>query len=88
MAEPVAYGSYWARGAIRAAAEALTTLDLSHICNLCFSLWQHRIPNPPSEVWDRTSILTDTMSGSQPAEPQWELPDSAIKIMDPTHFYT
>ena len=26
--------------------------DLSRICNLCQSLWQHPILNPPSEAWD------------------------------------
>ena len=38
-AASVAYGSSWARGRIRAAAEACITataiLDLSHICDLC-----------------------------------------------------
>ena len=34
--------------------------DLSHICNLCHSLWPHQILNPPSEVRDRTCILMDT----------------------------
>ena len=29
--------------------------------------------NPLSEAKDRTRSLTDTMSGAQPAEPQWEL---------------
>ena len=61
MATPVSYGSSQARGQIRAVAEAYTTamatLDLSHICNLCFSLWQHQILNPLSEARDQIGIL-------------------------------
>ena len=34
-----------------------------------------RILNPLSEARDWTHILTDTMLGSQPAEPQQELPE-------------
>ena len=36
---------------------ATATLDLSHICDLLGSLWQHRILNPLSEARDRTRIL-------------------------------
>ena len=71
-------GSFWARGWSKAAAEAYTTLQLwqhldpSHICDL-YSLWQYRILNPMSKARDWISILMDTMSGSEPAEPQQEL---------------
>ena len=44
MAEPAAYGSSWARGRIKAVAEAyataMATLDLSRICDPCHSLQQ------------------------------------------------
>ena len=33
--------------------------DLSWVCNLHHSLWQHRIPDPLSEAQDRTCILMD-----------------------------
>ena len=38
-------------------ATATATLDPSHICDLCRSLWQHQILNPPSEARDQTSNL-------------------------------
>ena len=50
-----------------------TMQDPSHICNLHCSLWQWQIFNPLSEARDQMCILTDTMSGSQPSEPQQEL---------------
>ena len=63
MSAPVAYGSFWARGRVRAAAEAYTTvtatLDLSHICSHSCSLWQQWILNPLSEARDRTCILKE-----------------------------
>ena len=62
MATPVAYGNSQARSQIGAVAAGLR-----------HSLGQCRILNPLSEARDRTYILTDTMSGSQPAEPQPEL---------------
>ena len=34
--------------------------DLSHVCDLHHSSWQHLIPNPLSEATDQTSVLTDT----------------------------
>ena len=43
---------------------ATATLDLSHICDLQCSLWQHQILYPLSEARDQTCILTDTMLGS------------------------
>ena len=54
MAAPVAYGSSQAGGQIGAAggATATATLDLSHICDLHFSLWQCWILNPPREARD------------------------------------
>ena len=39
---------------------ATVTRDLSHICNLHCSSWQHQILNPRSEARDRTHILTET----------------------------
>ena len=39
---------------------ATATPDPSHICDLCCSLWQCGILNPPSEARDRTCILMDT----------------------------
>ena len=52
------------------------TRDLSCICNLCLSLQQHQILNPLSEARNQTCILTDTMLGSLPTEPQRELQES------------
>ena len=46
--------------------------DLSHICDLCCSLWQHLI-QPTQQGRDQIFILMDTMLGYQPTEPQWEL---------------
>ena len=48
--------------------------DLSHVCNLCCSSWQHQILNPLSEAGDWTCILTEPMLVPWPAEPQQELP--------------
>ena len=54
------YGSTWAKGQIRAAAEAYTTATArmvwSHICDLYHSLRQHRILNLLSEARDQTPI--------------------------------
>ena len=54
MAAPLAYGSSWARGQIRATAEANATAtatpDLSRICDLCCSLCQCWILDPLSEA--------------------------------------
>ena len=36
-------------------ATATATRGLSHICDLCHSLWQHWILNPSREAQDRTS---------------------------------
>ena len=41
---------------------AMATPYLSHICDLCCSLQQHRILNPLQEARDQTRILMDTMS--------------------------
>ena len=54
-------------------ATAIATLDPSRICDLCHSLQQCWFLNPLSGVRDWTCILIDTMLGSSPAEPQWEL---------------
>ena len=74
---PVAYGSSGARGQIRATAASLhhshSTWDRSRVCNLHHRFWQHWILKPLSEARNQTHILTDTISGSEPSKPQWEL---------------
>ena len=45
----------------------------SHVCVPHHSSQQCWILNPVSKTRDQTHILTDTMSGSSPHEPQWEL---------------
>ena len=47
-----------------ASSIAIAKLDLSHICDLCCSLWQPQIFNPLSEAEDQTLILKDITSGS------------------------
>ena len=42
---------------------ATATPDLSHVCDLCCNLWQRQIPNPLSEVRNRTHLLMDTVLG-------------------------
>ena len=51
---------------------AMATLYPSHICDLCCSLGQCQILNPPSEAGGQTHILIETTSGTQPAEPHWK----------------
>ena len=41
-------------------ATATATPDLSHICELCHSLWQCWILNPLNKARDQTHILMDT----------------------------
>ena len=64
MATPPAYGSFRARGQIRAAAASLTTGTATHIlsciCNLHHSSQQCWILNSLSEARDRTCLLMDT----------------------------
>ena len=76
MAAPMVYGISWVRSRIGATAEvyvtATATQDPSCICDLCCSLRQCQTLNLLSEARDWTHILTDTMSSSQPVEPQWE----------------
>ena len=57
----------------QAYATVTAVLDLSICAAYAAALVQHQILNPLSEAKDRTCILMDTMSGSYPAEPQWEL---------------
>ena len=45
---------------------ATVTPDLSHVCKVHHSLWQHWILNPLRKVRDRSHILTKTISGSFP----------------------
>ena len=77
MAVCIAYGSSLPGGGIRAAAAGLHHNHSNAGCkpHLQPMLPQHWILNPLSEAGDRTHILRDTMSGSQHAELQWELPD-------------
>ena len=53
--------------------------------NLRCSLWQHRILKPLSELRDQTCILMDTMSGSQPADPQGGSPHSPSSLSVSLH---
>ena len=69
-ATPTAYGNSQARGWIEAVvksklqllgyATATAMSDLSHICDLHHSLWQHQILNPVSRAKDQIRILMDT----------------------------
>ena len=43
-----------------ACTTATATRDLSHICDLCRSLWKHQNLNPLSKARDRTCIRMDT----------------------------
>ena len=64
IAAPMAYEGSQARGQMGAAAEAyataMATPDLSCICELHCTLWQHWIRNPLIEARDGTHILTET----------------------------
>ena len=51
-------------------ATAIATQDLSCICNLQHSSWQHWILSPVSEAKDQTHILMGFLT----TEPQWEIP--------------
>ena len=68
MAAPAAYGSSQATDQTGA-----TATDHSHTGSKLCSLRQSQILNPLSKAKDRTRILRSTMSGSLPAEAQWEL---------------
>ena len=50
-------------------------INQSSICNLHRSLKKHHIFKLSREARDQTHIITDTIQGSSPAEPQWELLD-------------
>ena len=80
MAAPAAYRSSWARGRSGATAATYTTAtampDLSHICDLCHSLW---ILNPLSEASDWNFILMET-SGSYSTEAIMGTPKRHFKI--------
>ena len=54
-------------------AKATASQNLSRICELCHSLGKLWILNPLSEARDGICIFRRAMSGSQIAEPQWEL---------------
>ena len=78
IAAPAAYGNSQTRSRIATIAEGYATAmamhDPSHICDLCHSLQQCQILNPLSEARDQTLTLPNTMLGSQPTEPQGEIP--------------
>ena len=63
MATPAAYGNSQARGRIRAAAAGLhhsySNVGSMSVCNLCCSLLQRWIPNPPSKARDQACIFTE-----------------------------
>ena len=67
MAAPVANGSFWARGQVRAAAKAYTTatatLDVSCLFHPHHSLQQLWILKPLSQARDGTPMLTETTLG-------------------------
>ena len=41
---------------------AIATWDLSGVCNLYHSSWQHQILNPLSKIRDQTHVLMDISS--------------------------
>ena len=41
-------------------ATAIAMRDPSHVCDLCYSLWQQYILNPLNEARDQTHILMDS----------------------------
>ena len=86
---PVAYGSSWATGwselQLPACVTAIATPYRSHIYDLYCSSQQWWILNPLSEARDRTCILMETMSGSQPAEPQQKFLKCVLSF--PTLFF-
>ena len=49
---------------LQVCSTATATLDLSHICNLCFSLQQCQILNPLNEARDWTHMLTETVTAA------------------------
>ena len=62
-----------------ATATATAMRDPSRICDQCHSLRQGRILNPLGEARDLTCILTDTLLGFEPTEPQWELQNWSLE---------
>ena len=84
MAAPAAYGSSWARGWTGVAAAtytiALATMDPSHICDLCCSLWQHWVLNSwvmsriePASLQTLVGFLTHWGTAGTPYGPFWSL---------------
>ena len=57
---------------------ATASWDLSCICNLCHSLWQHQILNPLSRARDRICILMDTSRILNPLSHNRNSPYSVI----------
>ena len=82
-AAPKAYGGSQARGPIGTVADSLHHSHGNTGSEPCLQpmLQLVAILNLLSETRDQTHILTDTMSGSYPAEPQWELQYDFILIV-------
>ena len=63
MGTPAAYGSSRLGVELQLQLQFCTTAtarpDLSHICDLCHSLWQYGTLNPMSEARDQTHIFTE-----------------------------
>ena len=45
---------------------AMAMLDLSHVYDLCCSLWPHQILNPLSKAREKTCIIGETTSDPNP----------------------
>ena len=60
-------------------ATATARQDLSRICDLHHSSWQHWIPHPLTKARDRTHVLIDTVRFVS-AEPQRKLPAYILTV--------
>ena len=89
-AKPMAYRSSQARDRIRAVAASLhhshSTPDLSHVCDLHHSSWQHQILNPLSKARDCTESSW-ILVGFIITEPQQELPQPVFSIVMTIHCF-
>ena len=63
---------------VQAYTTAMTTPDPSCICDLQHRLWQCQILNPLSKARDQNLIVSGTMLGSLPAQPQQELQEKVF----------
>jgi len=73
-------------------ATATAMQDLSHICNLHHSSWQHRILNPLNEARDPTWVLVDTSwvfyQWATTGTPHQSSPEADRQTDRHTHTYT